>query len=51
MTGQTGPCEGVGDDGVIEERSAIRLSAFDAELSRFSGGVLLFLPDFVLLLA
>lgn len=33
LAGQTGPCEGVGDDGVIEERSAIRLLALDAELS------------------
>lgn len=50
LAGQTGPCEGVGDDSVIKERSAIRLSELDAKISRFGDSLLLFFPDFVLLL-
>lgn len=50
LAGQTGPCEGVGDDSVIKERCAIRLSELDAKISRFGDSLLLFFPDFVLLL-
>lgn len=50
LAGQTGPCEGVGDDSIIKERSAIRLSELDAKISWFGDGLLLFFPDFVLLL-
>lgn len=40
----------MGDDSVIKERSAIRLSELDAKISRFGDSLLLFFPDFVLLL-